>query len=107
MLSKEKLKVKLFYKNIPKISPFSKLDLFPVLQCEKLPPDKRIVVGVHICSDKWTPPVNLWNNTVTLINTVINLSTNNYSVNKNHVQYNNKIRYIYTKQYKNNSDALP
>lgn len=39
--------------------PLSKLDLVPLLQSDKLPPHKGIVVGVGICGDEGTPPVHL------------------------------------------------
>lgn len=32
--------------------PFAKLNLFSLLQSDKLPPDKGVVEGVHICRDE-------------------------------------------------------
>lgn len=34
------------------MSPFAKIDLFPLLQRDELPPDERVVEGVHICGDE-------------------------------------------------------
>lgn len=58
-LNKSTTVQKALIKNVP----FAKLDLLPVFQGEKMPPDERVVEGVHISSDERPPPIHLQNNT--------------------------------------------
>ena len=41
------------------VTPFAKLDLFPLLEFGELPPHKGVVVGVDISCDERPSPVNL------------------------------------------------
>lgn len=47
------------YSSLP--LPFAKFDLLSLFQRDKMPPDKGVIEGVHICGDERTPPIHLGN----------------------------------------------